>query len=317
MHVADPAHPEAEGHAHKSPSQILHAPNFITFLATYIKELKNESGLVIQISQHTMSLLESFKYGLNELHKLNEDQLKQLKDCLLEHPGHFILRKLLSPAFNTAGVDYAGVGRSLISSLIDLISKKNLPSEMPFSNKQLDQLIQKIKLTPIPKHIVEETVYKDETVQESPDQPAQVVKTIVQEKNTNERAIVRLRIPKRKIEESFVEDGAESARKVERLVEIDYDDKVLVFPALVPQKDYSIYAFNQMAPRAHRREMFNSLKKFFADYFDGRDTAKDMETFQKKAEGLYEAVEKRFIDEIYDEERMPLLDFEINLNNDD
>jgi len=46
---------------------------FITFLLAYIKELKNESGLVIQVSQRVMSLLESFKVGLNDLHKLNED----------------------------------------------------------------------------------------------------------------------------------------------------------------------------------------------------------------------------------------------------
>ena len=47
VHVADPAHPEPEGHHKKSPSDILTAHNLIAFFLTYIKELKNESGLVI------------------------------------------------------------------------------------------------------------------------------------------------------------------------------------------------------------------------------------------------------------------------------
>jgi len=55
---ANPHEPVAEGvveaHPKKCPADILTSPTFIAFLLTYLKELKNESGLVIQISQHTL-----------------------------------------------------------------------------------------------------------------------------------------------------------------------------------------------------------------------------------------------------------------------
>lgn len=54
---------------------------------------------------------------------------------------------------------------------------------------------------------------------DSPNSQPPTSRTIVREKNTNERAIVRVRIPKKKIEEEFVEvseSGEEVRRKVQR-----------------------------------------------------------------------------------------------------
>ena len=200
---------------------------------------------------------------------------------MVEHPGHLIFKKLLKPAFNHGMVDYERYGRLLISALVDIAAKK-LPSDLPFSNKQLDQIIQKIKFVPVPKNVIDDTIYKEDTVQESADQPPLTVRTVVQEKNTNERAFVRLRVPRKRVEEEFTEvdgQGNEKVKKIERFVEIEMDDKVLVFPAMVSQRDYTVYAFNQYAPRAHRRDLFNSLKKMFADHFEGRDAARDFELF--------------------------------------
>lgn len=147
----------------------------------------------------------------------------------------------------------------------------------------------------------------------------QLVKQLVQQKTTNERAIVRLRIPKKRIEEEYVEvdeaTGAEVHKKHERLAEIDQEDKVLTFPALVAQKDFSIYNINQNAPRAHRRDFFNALKRNFVENFDGRDAQKDYDHFVKLGEEIYDKVEKKFIEEIYHEEKMPVIDYEINLND--
>lgn len=281
-----------------------------------MKDLKNESGLVIQISQHSLSLLESFRFGLTDLHKMNEDQLKQLKDCMLEHPGHLIFKKLLRPQFNHNTVEYERIGRVLINHIVDIAAKK-LPVDLPFSNKQLETIVQKIKFFPVPRHVIDDTIYKEETIQDSPNHPPQTVRTLVQEKNTNERAFVRLRVPRKRIEEEYTEvdaHGVEKVKKIERFVEIDMDDKVLIFPAMVSQRDYTVYAFNQYAPRAHRRDIFNSIKKHFADHFEGRDAVKDFEHFSRKTDDLQEKVEKKFIDEQYDEEKMPILDFEININ---
>lgn len=130
--------PEGEAPpAKKSPADILQSPNLISFLLGYLKELKNDSGFSIQISQHSIQLLDSFKFSLEQLPKLNEEQAKQLKDCMFEHPGHFILKKLLKPEFNQGAVPYDTIGRSLLSALVDIACKK-LPADLPFSNKQVD-----------------------------------------------------------------------------------------------------------------------------------------------------------------------------------
>ena len=215
-------------------------------------------------------------------------------------------------------VGYEQYAQHLISVIIDIAAKK-LPSDLPYSNKQLDQIIQKIKFVPIPKNIVDEDVYKEEQV--DVDGETQTVKVLVQQKTTNERAIVRLRIPKKRIEEDYVEvdeaTGAEVHKKHERLVEMEQDDKVLIFPALLAQKDYSIYSFNQNAPRAHRRDFFNAIKRTFAENFEGRDAQKDYDHFVRHGEEIYEKVERKFIEENYHEEKMPVIDFEINLNDND
>lgn len=233
---------------------------------------------------------------------------------MCDHPGHFIFRR---PTY-LGGFDYSGIARQLISAIIDIASKK-VPSDLPYSNKQLDQLIQKIKFSAIPKNIIQDDVYQEETIQEVEGAEPIVHRQLVQEKNTKEKAIVRLRIPKKKIEEEYVSvdeaTGQETKRKQERMVEIDIDDKVLVFPALVSQRDYTIYSLNQSAPRAYRREIYATIRKHFGDYFEGRDQHADQEKFNKLTEDIYDAIEKRFIDDNQDEEKMPVFDFEINLND--
>ena len=164
---------------------------------------------------------------------------------------------------------------------------------------------------PVPKNIVNETVYKEETVE------GQVIRTVVAEKNTNERAIVRIRVPRKKVYEDVIDEATGAHHKVERLVEIEQEDRVLVHPAQIVNKDYTIYAFNQSAPRAQRREFFNALKKTFADHFEGRDATRDQEIFNRRTEQVYEGLEKQFIDEIFHEEKMPIIDFEINVNEAD
>lgn len=133
---------------------------FITFLLAYIKDLKNDSGLVIQVSQRVMSLLESFKVGLDALHKLNEDQLKQVKESMVENPGHFILKRLQTAKFNQGVLDYKKVASALINTIVDITAKK-VPADLPYSTKQLDQLVQKVKFIAVPKNIIQENIYDD------------------------------------------------------------------------------------------------------------------------------------------------------------
>jgi hypothetical protein len=64
---------------------------------------------------------------------------------------------------------------------------------------------------------------------------------------------VRLRIPLKRIEEEEdavdPETGEEYKVAVEKFVEIEIDDKLLMVPARVDQLPYSIYVINQSAPK--------------------------------------------------------------------
>ncbi len=106
-------------------------------LLAMMKDLKNESGILVQISQSTVQLVETFKFGLDQLPKYNDDQLKQLKDSISENPGHFIFQRLRDPKFNTQNNDYGRACQAIVSSLLDIASKK-IQVDHPYSNKQLE-----------------------------------------------------------------------------------------------------------------------------------------------------------------------------------
>lgn len=112
------------------------------------------------------------------------------------------------------------------------------------------------------------------------------------------------------------DNGEEVKKKVERFQEIDIEDKVFVIPAVVGTRDYTIYAFNQSAPRAFRRDIFNLIRKQMPEFFEGRNADDDFDEFAKISEEIYEEIENKFLAENVDEEKMPLFDFEINVNAD-
>jgi hypothetical protein len=57
----------------KHPGDIIDSPQLVTMLLAMMKDLKNESGILIQISQATVQLVETFKFGLDQLPKYNDD----------------------------------------------------------------------------------------------------------------------------------------------------------------------------------------------------------------------------------------------------
>lgn len=64
-----------------------------------------------------------------------------------------------------------------------------------------------------------------------------------------------------------------------------------------------------------RREIFNYIRKNFADYFDGKDIQKEIEEMIRRADYLADSIENRFLELNSDPDAMPLFDFEINLND--
>ena len=131
---------------------------------------------------------------------------------------------------------------------------------------------------------------------------------VSQERNTGEKAVVRIRIPRRKPEEDEDQD---------RMHEIDIEDRALAVPARVDSVPFSIFVINEAVPKWHRREIVNFLKKAFADHFEGKDAVKETESILRAAEEMAEKIENKFIADNCDEEAMPCFDFEINLNEND
>lgn len=101
------------------------------------------------------------------------------------------------------------------------------------------------------------------------------VKNSVSKSNLDEKAIVRLRIPFKKVEEEeeYVdpETGLQQKMVITKEVELEIDDRALLIQARMDALPFSIYVINQAVPRQHRREIFNYIRKNFAEYLEGRD----------------------------------------------
>ena len=135
-----------------------------------------------------------------------------------------------------------------------------------------------------------------------------MLEELQQEKNTNEKAVVRIRIPRRKADEGEDQD---------KLQEIEIEDRALAVPARFDNVPFSIFVFNEAVPKWHRKEIVNYIKKAFADHFEGKDAQKETESILKAADDMADAIEEQYIAKHCDNETMPCFDFEINLNEND
>lgn len=71
---------------------------------------------------------------MNELHKLTDEQLKQLKDSLINDPGHEIFGQLRQEEHSNFSFD---ILRDLTHAIVDILSKK-LPQEVNFNPQKLE-----------------------------------------------------------------------------------------------------------------------------------------------------------------------------------
>lgn len=89
----------------------------------------------------------------------------------------------------------------------------------------------------------------------------------------------------------------------------------MVIPARVDALPYSIYVMNELGPKVHRREIFNYIKKSFAEYFDGRDIHREIDEMTSRADKTASDIDEIFVMMNQDPDKMPAFDFEINLND--
>ena len=95
---------------------------------------------------------------------------------------------------------------TVLTIILDILTKK-LPTEVNFNAIKLDAAAHKIKLVPIPKTIVLEPFERVEPIVTDPPTNPPEMKKVLVERNTAERAIVRIRIPMHnaEIEEDFTD----------------------------------------------------------------------------------------------------------------
>lgn len=139
----------------------------------------------------------------------------------------------------------------------------------------------------------------------------------MQEKNTNERAIVRIRIPTRKVttlDELLDEHGQVHRVPNHQVIEVEMDDKAFLVPARVEALPFSVYVLNQAVSRAHRHEIFAFVRKTFPEYFDGRDGQKDVDDLCNIADAFHDKIENYFLQKYSEPDACPQFDFEINVN---
>ena len=186
-----------------------------------------------------------------------------------------------------------------MNCIIDILSKK-LPSDVNINAQKLEQIVNKIKLIPIPKNLnTEDVVKKIDKLNETGQ--SVISEEVKSARTSNERAIVRIRIPRK--------DNVETDQDGE------LDDKSLAVAARYDNVPYSIFVFNEAVPKAHRREIVNYIKKNYADHFDGKDSQREGDAIFEIADDIAQNLENKFIETHCDDERFPCFDFDLNLND--
>lgn len=164
----------------KHLGELLSGPGLYNFILNYIREMKNDL-LTVLVQGQTLELLESLKVGLGDLHKLDENNIKAVKDSISSNIGYISVNRVQSNDV-TEATTYSLT--NFLKVIVDILSKK-LPADVNFNNAKLEQVISKIKLISVPK-----------TIREVP----QIENGEWLDSNTNERAIVRLTIPHKMVE---------------------------------------------------------------------------------------------------------------------
>ena len=73
-----------------------------------------------------------------------------------------------------------------------------------------------------------------------------------------------------KLEESVADQSKVETAPVERIVEMDQDDKALSVVARPNSLQYSAYVINEYAARCHRRDFLEQIVRQCFDFFDGK-----------------------------------------------
>jgi len=303
-----------------------------------LKELKSDH-MTFLMSPKMEQLVQSFRLPKNshdqpDFTKLNMDQYLAFRHAFVE-------QRMYNDVY------MANKGHRAMSLILQVLCQvlcNRLPKGLV--NFRTEPLANKIRLVAAPRgvEVAERVVVEKAPV--TPENPTGELRTVI-EKNTNERAVVRILVPKRTMtlseiakereedtmspDRSHKEDDSErptsppskedatsnvnqsrlSRVPSERTIELDQEDKALAIANRINlQNPYMVLVMNQFAAKAHRVDFIEQLRSKVLEYF--QEQPKDFKQLIELANQEAEAVDEAFIKATCDEYNMPCLDFSVH-----
>merc|ERR1712070_263871 len=181
---------------------------------------------------------------------------------------------------------------------------------------KVDQIINKIKLVPVPEDVVEEDK-KIEVEKTLEDGTVQKVEEEVK-RNTNERALVYITIPQIEEEEQINievtgdDKDAPKTKTVKKMVDEDQKEKALAVQGRDVPDLGNFWVISQYAAKAYREEFLDYTSRTFPDFFEENE---DQEAILKAVNEQGQKAIDDFIKENCGEYEQPKLEFPKNAHD--
>ena len=300
-----------------NPSELTTNEHLFSFFMLYLKEMKNEC---IEVLLHPVcsKFLKEKETSAEELFNLNDDDYVKFKELFQANK--------VSIAHN----DCTDKMNELYSFIIDIMTKR-VTIDQP--SVKVDQIINKLVLIDIPEGINHESSVEKvmQPVQASGEgaeegsqppaegqEPAMQEVEIKKEKNTDEKAVIIIKVPQIEEEEEIkVEVSGSEGQKTEiikKMVDEDQKDSAIVIQGrdvqgIRIQEAKQFYNINQYAGKAYREDFMNFIAKQFPEFFDDND---DFDKIIAEAHRLADKDIAQFIKNTCGEYEMPCLEFEVH-----
>ena len=157
----------------------------------------------------------------------------------------------------------------LLDYVVDILSRR-VPIEGV--GVKVDQIINKIRLVPVPEDIVEQdkVVVTEKTLEDGTVQKEEVE----HKRNTGEKALVYITIPQVEEEEQInIEVTGENkdepkTKTVKKMVDEDQKDKALAVQGRDIPDLGNFWVISQYAAKAYREEFLDYISRTFPDFFE-------------------------------------------------
>jgi len=298
-----------------NPRELLMEQFFVPFMLSFLKELKCDY-MQFMIPPKLQAIIDLLKVNRNpsgdgyDFTRLNDQQYYQFRHAFVEE-------KLFYETYRNVKNPHAI--ENILNVLCMVLCNRVPKNVIPY---KADTLISKIKLIPVPKGVeVERRIILEQEPASEAFPDGREVETII-EANTNEKAVVRILVPTKKVPSSELVDDKPSPRrspdperktpdekaadekkegeadaeaapveeekKADELVDVedDQNDMALAVPnriAIAPA--YSVYVLNQYAQRMHRYDFVQQIVRQLFDFFQehGDDQKKIQDIADKTA----------------------------------